>query len=218
MGDTTAHALPVLYQDEVLALIDKPAGLMVHDSALARGERDFAADRLRAQFGRPIHLIHRLDRATSGCLLIAFEREVASALGRQFMSQSVDKHYLAVCRGWPAQDAFIVDHPLDGGPGKPEKKPARTAIRVLARGELDEPAAGMTKVEAATLASLITDIARDARPAVIVVEHDLELIRTVADRVVVLQNGGVLAEGTYAEVEADVRVQEAYLGTEAQHG
>jgi len=83
---------------------------------------------------------------------------------------------------------------------------------------LDEPAAGMTKVEAATLASLITEIARDARPAVIVVEHDLELIRTVADRVVVLQNGGVLAEGTYAEVEADVRVQEAYLGTEAQHG
>lgn len=142
MDGTTAHALPVLYQDEVLALIDKPAGLMVHDSALARGERDFAADRLRAQFGRPIHLIHRLDRATSGCLLIAFEREVASALGRQFMSQSVDKHYLAVCRGWPAQDAFIVDHPLDGGPGKPEKKPARTAIRVMARGELDEPAAG----------------------------------------------------------------------------
>jgi len=83
---------------------------------------------------------------------------------------------------------------------------------------LDEPAAGMTKVEAATLAGLITEIAREARPAIIVVEHDLELIRTVADRVVVLQNGGVLAEGTYAEVERDVRVQEAYLGTEAQHG
>ena len=68
-------ALPVLYSDEALAVVSKPAGLMVHDSALARGETDFAADRLREQFGKPIFLVHRLDRATSGCLLLAFDRE-----------------------------------------------------------------------------------------------------------------------------------------------
>ena len=62
--------LPVVYVDDWLAVVDKPAGLMVHDSALARGETDFAADRLREQFGRPIFLVHRLDRATSGCLLL----------------------------------------------------------------------------------------------------------------------------------------------------
>ena len=73
--------LPVLWVDERLAVIHKPAGLMVHDSALARGETDFAADRLREQFGRPVFLVHRLDRATSGCLLLAFDRETASALG-----------------------------------------------------------------------------------------------------------------------------------------
>src|SRR5205809_634008 len=75
MSDVSApviHALSVLYQDASLAVVDKPAGLMVHDSELARGETDFAADRLRAQFGRPIFLVHRLDRATSGCLLLAF--------------------------------------------------------------------------------------------------------------------------------------------------
>src|SRR5690606_18384557 len=83
-------ALEVLYRDEALAVVNKPAGLMVHDSALARGESDFAADRLREQFGRPIHLVHRLDRATSGCLLLAFERETAAALGRQFMSREVE--------------------------------------------------------------------------------------------------------------------------------
>jgi tRNA pseudouridine65 synthase len=66
--------LPVLYEDPWLAVVDKPAGLMVHDSALAADETDFAADRLREQFGRSIHLIHRLDRATSGCLLLAFDR------------------------------------------------------------------------------------------------------------------------------------------------
>ncbi len=134
--------LPVLYADEVLAVIDKPAGLMVHDSALARGETDFAADRLRAQFGRPIFLVHRLDRATSGCLLLAFEREAASALGKVLMSREVEKDYLAVCRGWPAQEAFEVDHDLDGGPGKPLKKPAQTRFQVLARTELTLPSAG----------------------------------------------------------------------------
>ncbi|MET4729404.1 tRNA pseudouridine65 synthase [Lysobacter enzymogenes] len=141
-SETAAAGLPVLYADQALAIIDKPAGLMVHDSALARGETDFAADRLREQFGRPIFLVHRLDRATSGCLLLAFDRDTASALGKVLMSREVEKDYLAVCRGWPAQDAFEVDHDLDGGPGKPLKKPAQTRFAVLAQTELALPSAG----------------------------------------------------------------------------
>ncbi|KAF1719464.1 tRNA pseudouridine synthase C [Pseudoxanthomonas wuyuanensis] len=134
-------ALSVRYADDRLAVIDKPAGLMVHDSKLARGETDFAADRLRGQFGKPVFLVHRLDRATSGCLLLAFDREAASALGRALMAGEVEKDYLAVCRGWPEQ-SFTVDHPLDGGPGKPEKKPALTRFQRLATGELALPSAG----------------------------------------------------------------------------
>ena len=118
---------------------------MVHDSALARGESDFAADRLREQFGRQIFLVHRLDRATSGCLLLAFDRETASALGKTLMSRQVEKaaferHYLAICRGWP-EETFVVDHALDGGPGKPVKKPAVTEFTRLAMAELDMPSA-----------------------------------------------------------------------------
>ena len=135
-------ALPVLYSDESLAVVSKPAGLMVHDSALARGETDFAADRLREQFGKPIFLVHRLDRATSGCLLLAFDRETASALGKTLMSHEVEKDYWAVCRGWPAEPVFTVDHPLDGGPGKPLKKPAITDFEVLATCELALPTSG----------------------------------------------------------------------------
>ena len=134
--------LPVLYSDDTLAVVCKPAGLMVHDSALARGETDFAADRLREQFGKPIFLVHRLDRATSGCLLLAFDRETASALGKTLMSGEVEKDYWAVCRGWPAEREFLIDHPLDGGPGKPLKKPAQTAFEVLATCELAMPSAG----------------------------------------------------------------------------
>ena len=134
-------ALAVLYRDDRLAVVDKPAGLMVHDSALARGETDFAADRLREQFGQPVFLVHRLDRATSGCLLLAFDRDAASALGKVLMSGEVEKDYLAVCRGWP-DERFVVDHPLDGGPGKPVKKPAITAFERLATCELAIPSAG----------------------------------------------------------------------------
>jgi tRNA pseudouridine65 synthase len=142
-----AAALPVLYADDALAVVDKPAGLMAHDSSLARGETDFAADRLRAQFGRPIFLVHRLDRATSGCLLLAFDRETASALGKTLMAgeaakAAFEKDYWAVCRGWPAEHAFTVDHQLDGGPGKPQKKPARTQFEVLATCELPLPSSG----------------------------------------------------------------------------
>jgi tRNA pseudouridine65 synthase len=134
-------ALPVLHRDEWLAVVDKPAGLMVHDSALARGETDFAADRLREQFGRPVFLIHRLDRATSGCLLLAFDRDTASRLGRSVMDNGLQKDYLAVCRGWP-DEQFVIDYPLDGGPGKPQKKPAVTTFARLATMELAQPSAG----------------------------------------------------------------------------
>jgi len=141
MNEAVVTGIGVRYVDDRIAVVDKPAGLMVHDSRLARGETDFAADRLREQFGKPIFLIHRLDRATSGCLLLAFDREAASTLGRVLMSGEVEKDYLAVCRGWP-EESFVVAHPLDGGPGKPEKKPALTRFQRLATGELELPSVG----------------------------------------------------------------------------
>jgi tRNA pseudouridine65 synthase len=142
-GNESEGAMPlrVLFVDDHLAIVDKPAGLMVHDSALARGETDFAADRLRGQFGKPIFLVHRLDRATSGCLLLAFDRDTASALGRMVMTHGFEKDYLAICRGWP-EASFVVDHPLDGGPGKPVKKAAITRFERLAATELAVPSPG----------------------------------------------------------------------------
>jgi len=138
MDVMTDDTLPVLYIDDALAVIAKPAGLMAHASPMARGEDDFLVDRLREQFARDVVLVHRLDRATSGCVLVAFDRDSAAALGAQFMERRVDKAYLAVCRGWP-EESGVIDHPLDGGPGKPVKKPAVTAYRRLATVELAQP-------------------------------------------------------------------------------
>lgn len=133
-------ALEILFADEQLAVVNKPAGLMAHASPMARGEDDFLVDRLREQLARPVYLVHRLDRATSGCLLVAFDRDTAAALGRVFMSREVGKDYLAVCRGWPAE-TLLVDYPLDGGPRKLEKKPAITQFLRLATAEIAMPSA-----------------------------------------------------------------------------
>jgi tRNA pseudouridine65 synthase len=166
--------LRILLEEPRFAVVAKPDGLMVHDSKLARGETDFAADRLREQFGRPIFLVHRLDRATSGCLLLAFDRETASTLGHSLMARDVRKDYLAVCRGWPAADDFSVEHALDGGPGKPLKKPASTRFHVFARGELPEPAAGFDTSRFALLqASPLTGRFRQIRRHLKHVDHHL---------------------------------------------
>jgi urea transport system ATP-binding protein len=75
---------------------------------------------------------------------------------------------------------------------------------------LDEPVAGMSKEERTRTGELLHEIARTR--TVVVVEHDMEFLRRFANRVTVMHEGQVLCEGTVAEVQADPRVQEVYLG------
>ncbi|MBX6740871.1 MAG: urea ABC transporter ATP-binding protein UrtD [Acetobacteraceae bacterium] len=75
---------------------------------------------------------------------------------------------------------------------------------------VDEPVAGMTDAETAHTAALLTRIA--GRRSVVVVEHDLEFVRALGQRVTVLHEGSVLAEGPISQVQDDPRVVEVYLG------
>jgi branched-chain amino acid transport system permease protein len=79
---------------------------------------------------------------------------------------------------------------------------------------LDEPAAGMNQVEAGELARLIRSLADDGL-AVLLIDHNVGLVRQICDRVVVLDFGEIIAAGAPDAVAADPRVVEAYLGTEA---
>lgn len=131
--------LELLYRDEHLVAIHKPAGLLVHRTQLAAGEELAALQLLRDQLGQPVWPVHRLDRGTSGLLLFALSAEAASRLGAMFEAGQMDKRYLALVRGWPAADEGRVDHPLARDPelpsaGQPMLE-AQTRWRVLARLE-----------------------------------------------------------------------------------
>lgn len=121
-----AAPLTILYADEHLVAIHKPAGLLVH-----RGwgnDEQPAVQRLRDQLGRFVYPIHRLDRATSGVLLFALSSEVARDMQALFRERSIDKTYVALCRG--TQELGVVDHPLAKEKGE-EKRSAQSAFRLL---------------------------------------------------------------------------------------
>lgn len=128
--------LEILYQDDQLIAVNKPAGLAVHRSKMVGNAEEFLIDLLREQVGGAVHLAHRLDRATSGVLLIARSSGIAAALGQQFMGCDVHKQYLAVVRGWPEPDAGLIDYPLPGSRETGPRRDASTRYRRLATVEV----------------------------------------------------------------------------------
>ena len=127
--------LRVLHVDDAFFAIDKPAGLLVHRSALDAHETRSAADLLRTQLGAPVWMLHRLDKATSGVLAFARNADVATALGEAFTAGRVRKRYLALVRGWPPAEGEI-DYALARDPELPStgqpRLPAVTRYRRLA--------------------------------------------------------------------------------------
>ena len=127
--------ISILYEDADLLAVNKPAGLLVHRSKIANDETDFLLDRIAAQTAATLFLAHRLDRATSGVVLLAKSREFAGELGRLFMAREVSKRYLAVVRGWPEPEG-VIDYPLPDVRERSPRKPALTRWRTLATATL----------------------------------------------------------------------------------
>ncbi|MET0255679.1 MAG: pseudouridine synthase [Luteibacter sp.] len=131
--------LEILYQDDDIVAVNKPANLAVHRSKFVGPDDAFLIDLLREQVDGRLHLAHRLDRATSGVLLVARSSEVAAQLGEQFMGRSVRKRYLAVVRGWPDPDEGTIDYALPGSRDTGPRRDATTDYRVLGTTEVDIP-------------------------------------------------------------------------------
>ncbi len=95
-----------------------------------------------------------------------------------------------------------------------EKRRLEVALALASQPEillLDEPAAGMSPSERTAMVELLQELRKSV--TIVIVEHDMDVVFGLADRVVVLQDGRQIAEGSPAEIRANPRVQEAYLGT-----
>jgi tRNA pseudouridine65 synthase len=139
--------LDILYLDDWLVAVDKPAGLLIHRSEIDRHETRYALQLVRDQLGRRVYPVHRLDKPTSGVLVFALDPETARRLSEQFTAGAVRKTYLALVRGHTAE-AETIDHPLVEEPdaiagrlARPDKppQPAVTRYRRLATAELPFP-------------------------------------------------------------------------------
>jgi tRNA pseudouridine32 synthase / 23S rRNA pseudouridine746 synthase len=135
----------LLYRDGLMLVVDKPAGLAVHpgppstDNGKECLQHHF--DALRFGLPRPPALAHRLDRDTSGCLVLGRHRKALAQLGKLFKNGAVEKTYWAVVEGAPEADAGVIELPLgrlDATRGwwmkhDPSGQPAVTKWQVMGR-------------------------------------------------------------------------------------
>ena len=137
----------LLYRDGLMLVIDKPTGFAVHRGPKGGESLEDHFDALRFGLPRPPSLAHRLDRDTSGCLVLGRHRKALALLGRLFKSGAVKKTYWAVVEGAPATDEGTIELPLgrlDETRGwwmkhDPDGQPAVTKWTVMGR---DSPPPG----------------------------------------------------------------------------
>lgn len=140
--------LEIVFEDEALLVINKPAGMVVHpahgqeagtlvNALLARYPDLEAMTRSDAEASARPGIVHRLDRDTSGLIIVARTPAALHRLRRQFKSRTVEKTYLALVFGRPEKPAGLIDVPLGRDPRhrqkfapRPDGKAARTYYRL----------------------------------------------------------------------------------------
>ena len=138
--------LPILYENDDVIVVNKPSGLLTHAKGglsdeptvaeIIRPKTSFATDTDRPG------IVHRLDRDTSGLLIIAKNPESAAHLQRQFAERTAKKTYIAITDGKPKLNAAKIDLPIGRNPSVPSTfridpngKPAQTTYHVLAEND-----------------------------------------------------------------------------------
>jgi tRNA pseudouridine32 synthase / 23S rRNA pseudouridine746 synthase len=102
----------LLYRDALMLVIDKPAGLPVHKGSGGGENLEQHFDALRFGLPRIPALAHRLDRDTSGCLVLGRHRQALARLGKLFEQNKIKKTYWAAVRGTPSSLSGTIDLPL----------------------------------------------------------------------------------------------------------
>ncbi|MDH5474858.1 MAG: pseudouridine synthase [Cyclobacteriaceae bacterium] len=126
--------LDILYKDNYMVAINKPHGLLVHRSSIAKDASEFAMQMLRDQINEHVYTIHRLDRKTGGVLLFALNEYTHKAMQKQFAENKIKKIYKAIVRGYTEHEGEI-DYPLKREDGKIQE--AYTAYKTLQQTEIN---------------------------------------------------------------------------------
>ena len=169
--------LPILYEDDDVIVVNKPSGLLTHAKGglsdeptvaeIIRPKTSFATDTDRPG------IVHRLDRDTSGLLIIAKNPESAAHLQSQFAERTAKKTYVAITDGKPKLNAAKIDLPIGRNPSAPSTfridpngKPAQTTYHVLAENNIQslvelKPTTGRTHQLRVHLAHLNAPILGD---------------------------------------------------------
>ena len=175
--EQTDVELPILYEDDDVIVVNKPSGLLTHAKGglsdeptvaeIIRPKTSFATDTDRPG------IVHRLDRDTSGLLIIAKNPESAAHLQRQFAERTAKKTYIAITDGKPKLNAAKIDLPIGRNPSVPSTfridpngKPAQTTYHVLAENDIQslvelKPTTGRTHQLRVHLAHLSAPILGD---------------------------------------------------------
>lgn len=128
--------LEIIHQDEYLVAINKPHGLLVHQSPIARDAEEFALQLLRDQLGQTVYPAHRLDRKTAGILIFSLDKPTDRLMQQQFQNKTVEKKYLALLRGF-APSEMTIDYALKRDDGVVQE--AITHFRTLQQFEFNIP-------------------------------------------------------------------------------
>lgn len=141
MHKVKPEEVPILHDDGVIVIIDKPAGLLTHPTPKDRANADVVT-LLGSRMGK-LHPVHRLDRMTTGLLVLARDPVSADALASQFRKRDVRKRYLALVRGHTPASGTI-DQPMRTGRAFTDRQagpelPARTDYLTVHHATVDQP-------------------------------------------------------------------------------
>ncbi len=139
--------LEIIYEDENMLVVNKPSGMLTHPTAIER--ENTLVNALLYHFGGNLSdingvfrrgILHRLDRNTSGLLMIAKNNKAHEFLANQIKEHTITKKYRAVVKGVVEKDEFEIDSPIGRNPNQPHKmavredgKPSKTIVKILER-------------------------------------------------------------------------------------
>ncbi len=127
--------LAVIYQDSDIVVVDKPPAMLTHSNSFDRTSPTVLAV-MGSRMGQSVKTVHRLDRMTTGVMVLALTKEAAGNLSEQFRLRSVEKRYIAIVRGHLDEQGRIESQMSDAR--SPEDRLAITDYRCIAHGKVSK--------------------------------------------------------------------------------